>query len=97
MPRLARQIIPVLLADPEQLLDLGDDLHVWVVDLIRIEFLHFLFGDEAALMAESLPRQVLAAVVPHFLLVASLQLLVPVLSDFEQHKRVFGLLSQEMS
>ena len=93
MLRAAREIVPVLLADSEDLFDLGHELHIRIVDLIRVKFLHLFFRNEASLMAEPLLGQVLAAVVPNFLLGTSLQLLVPVFSDFHQYDGILGLLS----
>ena len=62
----------MLLADSEDLFDLGHELHIRIVDLIRVKFLHLFFRNEASLMAEPLLGQVLAAVVPNFLLGTSL-------------------------
>lgn len=71
----------VLLTDAEELLDLGHVAHVGVVNLLRVQLLHLFFRDEAALVAESLFRQVLPAVVPHLLLRAPQVLFVPVCTD----------------
>lgn len=61
----------MLLAYAEELLDLGNVAHIGVVNLLWVQFLHLFFGDEATLVAESLLRQVLPAVIAHFLLGAA--------------------------
>ena len=66
--RTAGQTAVMLLRNTEQLLDLGYEENVWVIDLIRVELLHLSFSDEAALVPESLLGQVLPTIVPYFLL-----------------------------
>ena len=46
----------VLLGDAENLLDLGDVPHIWIVDLFGVQLFHFFLRDKAALVAESLLR-----------------------------------------
>lgn len=78
----------VIFADAKELLDLGDEAEVGVVDLLGVQLLHLLLRDEPALVAESLLRQILPTVVPHLLLGAADVLLLPVLLNFEQHQSV---------
>jgi len=71
----------VLLANAENLLDLGRKARVRIIYLLRVKFFHFFSGDKAALMAEPLLSQVLAAVVAHLFLCAAHLFLKPVLAD----------------
>ena len=50
----------------------------WVVDLIAVQLLHLCFRDEAALIAEALLGQILAAIVPDLFLGDPFLLLQPV-------------------
>lgn len=85
----ATSIAPYMPFDLEDLLRLWRALGVWIIDLIHAvlvaleDLLHLLFGNEAAMVAEPVVGQVLAAVIAHLLLlVGSLDLLVPELEDF---------------
>ena len=80
----------VVLADAEHLLDLGNVAHVGIVNLFRVQLLHLFFCNEAALVAESLLSQILAAVVPHFLASTSQLLFDPVVANLEQHESLFA-------
>ena len=80
----------VLFGDAENLLDPGDVPHIRIVNLFRVEFFHLLFRNKAALVAESLLRQVLPTVVPHLLLGRTEVLFLPVGADFEKHESVLS-------
>ena len=66
--RTTGQAAVMLLRNTEQLLDLGYEENVRVIDLIRVELLHLSFCDEAALVPEPLLGQVLPTIVSYFLL-----------------------------
>ena len=58
------------------------NLKVWVIDLVSVESLHFRLRDEAALEAEPLLSEVLAAVVADFLFGDAFSFLKPVVEYF---------------
>jgi len=74
--------VVVLLADHEQLLNPRGVRGVRVVNLLGVELLHLLLGDEAALMAVPLLSEILPTVVADSLLIVSLLFLKPVAKDF---------------
>lgn len=79
----------MLFADFEELLDLGGEAHIRIVDLLGIKLLHFLTRDESTLVAEPFLGQVLPTVVPHTFLRAPQLLLVPVAPNFQKDSCVF--------
>ena len=90
--RATGQTTVMLLRNTEQLLDLGYEENVWVIDLIRVEFLHFCFCNEAALVPKSLLGQVLPTIVSNFLLGTSKVLFPQIFAYLEQHKGIFSSL-----
>ena len=90
--RSTGQTTVMLLRNTEQLLDLGYEENVWVIDLIRVEFLHFCFCNEATLVPKSLLGQVLPTIVSYFLLGTSKVLFPQILAYLEQHQSILGSL-----
>ena len=88
--RATGQTSVMLLRNTEQLLDLGYEENVWVIDLIRVEFLHFCFCNEATLVPEPLLGQVLSTIVSYFLLGTSKVFFPQVFAYLEHHKGILG-------